>query len=311
MVSHLDDPVDGYIYGQPPPVCEDRVPNVKDMFEAVGLPDVEPGKLPYTLDWYAGAKDRAKAREIEKDMLLERKNDLRHSWAELVMRELAEAYDRVCGIMAEPEPLDLQLVRARVAHERPKDKEAVEDLRRQDAEFTGVRQMLKDELTAVRERLKTREIDIQRHEEDDQAKEDARKAEVAEERERKARMKRALARNEKRLRGEECPDTDEEEQAIAAAAAAEAAPGDDSEQKATGSNLAAATTQAPGVPTSLPPQTGALPPLQDPPLPAGPANGSAAAGVAPALGGLPPRAARGGLAQQLPPLQSPPPPPPA
>jgi hypothetical protein len=71
----IDQPVDGFVYGhQPKP--DAYVPKVNNLLEAADIPTGAPGVLPYSLEWYAGAKDRKAAREKLKDELLLRKDVL-------------------------------------------------------------------------------------------------------------------------------------------------------------------------------------------------------------------------------------------
>merc|ERR1719487_939969 len=105
--------------------------------EASNIPLTD--ELPHSLEWYAGAKDRQAARDKEIDELLFTKNDLRVEWAETISASLQEASEKVAGIQAEKEPLDLASTLARALHERPRDKAECDRLIKLDAEIAGER----------------------------------------------------------------------------------------------------------------------------------------------------------------------------
>jgi len=121
MVDRL--PVEeGWVYGQKPKEPE-APPDLESLFEAAGVPDrLTDGQPPFSPEWYAGAKERQRLRDLEIEKLQGLRNDARHQWAELVWTDLEIWQERIDFTVSLPEPLgDLQALLARTKHERPDD----------------------------------------------------------------------------------------------------------------------------------------------------------------------------------------------
>merc|ERR1712232_1458111 len=110
---------EGFVYGQAPK-SPSRVPDVDAMFQAAEIP-VSDG-LPFTAEWYRGAKDRQIARDAQKKQFEIRKDQLRSQWASMVTTGLATWSRKVDAVAQEPQVIGgLGELLARCAHERPSD----------------------------------------------------------------------------------------------------------------------------------------------------------------------------------------------
>jgi len=206
----IDQPVDGVVYGhQPKP--DQYVPKVDNILEAADIPTGPPGQLPYSLEWYAGAKDRKALREKLKDELLVRKDILRTDWVTMVCFEVDEAIQKVGRVRSEPEPFDLAILLARTIHERPREKKQANELLKYDRKVKTQRERCKHGLDAIYDRLHFNMAAIKEKERLDVVEEDRRKAEVEAERKKQEKLEKILARNAKRLAGEAVSEDEEEE----------------------------------------------------------------------------------------------------
>jgi len=268
---------EGYVYGQAPKPPRGP-PDVEGMMQAVGLPGPVEGGLPFTLEWYAGAKERQAAREAEQELLLARKEELRGSWTELAWTDLAGWGAKVDTIAAEDNPLmGLAELLARAAHETPHEVDRIERLREQYSSALIEKDRLQGELATARRHLQRNEDAIRTKDLEDAALEEERLEQKRVADLRKARAERALRRNEAMLRGEAFEEEDEDDVDGGISQAEESA-------------------------------EEAYPP--DVPARAGSRDETWLTGQhGPSSTGLPP-GARGGLARELPPLPDPPPPPP-
>jgi len=124
----MDRPLDGFVYGQAPAKMPD-LPNVVGMLEAADVPLGDGGDLPHTLEWYAGAKDRQKARDEEAEQLTVVRDKLRNEWCNLACEELLGWISKVEAVANEPEPQDVNALLARTVSERPNDKVEIDLLR--------------------------------------------------------------------------------------------------------------------------------------------------------------------------------------
>eukprot|EP00913_Durusdinium_trenchii_P031285 g29292.t1 len=203
MVDRL--PVEeGWVYGQKPKEPE-APPDLDSLFEAAGVPDqLTSGQPPFSPEWYAGAKERQRLRDLEIEQLQGLRNDSRHHWAELVWTDLQMWQDRIDFTVALPEPLaDLQALLARTKHERPDDVfgfEAIQTI----ADQAEVRQVqVREDLADAKQRMTDIEDKVRQQEAADEAAEKERleRKRLAEKRRRRA--ERVLKRNEALLRGEE------------------------------------------------------------------------------------------------------------
>jgi len=205
---------EGWVYGQK--LKEPEAPSdLEGMMEAAGVPDnLTNGTLPFSPEWYAGAKERQRLRDIEKEKLLFDKADCRHEWAELMWTDLSTWGDRIEFIVNQPEPLaDLQALLARTRHERPDDVDRFNQLKAIATEAEIRQSRVRKDLSSSSEFLETLEAKIREKEAKEHAEELERieKKRLADKRKRKAQ--RALARNEALLRGEDPPPLVEDSEA--------------------------------------------------------------------------------------------------
>ncbi|CAJ1346396.1 unnamed protein product [Effrenium voratum] len=182
-------------------------PDLESLFEAAGVPDkLTNGQPPFSPEWYAGAKERQRLRDLEIEHLLSTRNDARHHWAELVWTDLEIWQDRIDFTVSLPEPLaDLQALLARTKHERPDDVEGFRQI--QDiAAKAEVRQLaVRADMSDAKQHMTEIEDKVRRREAQDEAAEKERLEikRLAEKRRRRA--ERVLKRNEALLRGEDPP----------------------------------------------------------------------------------------------------------
>lgn len=272
----IDQPVDGLVYGHQPKI-DQFVPKVNNILEAADIPTGPPGVLPYSLEWYAGAKDRKAMREKLKDELLLRKDILRTDWVTIVCDEVSEAIEKVARVKAEPEPFDLALLLARTIHERPREKRQAKELLKYDRRVKAARDRARAGLDEVHENLEFNLEAIIAKERQDAEDEVERKAEVEAERKKAARLQKILDRNSKRLAGEVVSDTEGEDESDDAPEAQEEAA---AEEEAAGSDV-------------------------DSPLsPPAPRKGKATAASLDDVAGLPAPNGRQGSFRELPPLKA-------
>lgn len=272
----MDLPVDGLIYGRAPSPPPLDVPDVVGMFEAANIPGPKEGGLPFSLEWYAGAKDRAKAREKEKDRLLAQKAKLRTAWAEMIWDDMHFWGVKVDAVRAEP-PTTSKLAEllARVMQERPDATNEIVAMRDELSRAAVERDRLCDELDTAREHLRDIETSLKEKEAEDVVEEEARIAREYAERARKAQAEEALKKNKAMMLGQELPSAQEQGQ-VTEDGFMPSVP-----QTPAGIASSTLTAQASPVPE-------VLPGVYTPPSPVG---------------------VRGGLASQLPPIAHPPPPP--
>jgi len=168
MVDRL--PVEeGWVYGQKPKEPE-APPDLESLFEAAGVPDrLTHGEPPFSPEWYAGAKERQRLRDLEIEKLQGLRNDTRHQWAELVWTDLEIWQERIDFTVSLPEPLgDLQALLARTRHERPDDIfgfKAIQEI----AEKAEVRQVqVRADLADAKQRMTEIEDKIRKREAEDE-----------------------------------------------------------------------------------------------------------------------------------------------
>jgi len=189
----MDRPIDGEIYGAPP-VPPQEVPDVQAMLDTEGIPEgcEEEGGLPYSLEWYAGAKDRAAQRELELKEHHKRKNELRTDWVEVVLAELSEWRDKATRIATEEAPKDLGLLLAQTAAERPGDTAAIGKLKQLNDAATDKRDRLDTAFKDVISRLSETHRAVLEKEDEDDAAELARQEAEAAAKKRKAEVEEML-----------------------------------------------------------------------------------------------------------------------
>mmetsp|Transcript_47602 Transcript_47602/g.111327 ORF Transcript_47602/g.111327 Transcript_47602/m.111327 type:complete len:285 (-) Transcript_47602:158-1012(-) len=274
---------EGWVYGQKPKEPE-APPDLESLFEAAGVPDkLTNGQPPFSPEWYAGAKERQRLRDIEIEHLMSQYNDVRHHWSELMWTDLSIWRDRIDYTASLPEPLaDLQALLARTKHERPDDVARFREIE-EIASKAGVRQLqVRSHLTEAKEQMQDIEAKVRKKDEEEEVAEQERleRKRLAEKRRRRA--ERVLKRNEALLRGEDPPPLIEDSDL-------EAPPEDDDKDPI--DDLMDASPQGAGNRTRTSRS-------EDSP---------AATSLAHSLS--PPPLQRGGLARELPPLQDPPQPP--
>mmetsp|Transcript_74317 Transcript_74317/g.187252 ORF Transcript_74317/g.187252 Transcript_74317/m.187252 type:complete len:300 (+) Transcript_74317:110-1009(+) len=202
---------EGYVYGKTPKKPT-PVPDIPALFESVGVPKGKLGELPYPKEWYDGAKERARLREIEMEELYFRKDGLRTNWVDLVLDGLDVWGQKVAARQAERGPIvGLAELLARAAHERPSEEDRIEVLMAKAAQAQADQARLRVELADAREHITQNEDQIQKREEEDAAAERERVEEKKAEMERKARAEKQLARQAALLRGEELPESEDGE----------------------------------------------------------------------------------------------------
>lgn len=298
---------EGYVYGQAPKEPS-KPPDIHAVFEAVGVPKGKLGELPYPKDWYDGAKERARLRAIELEELYAKKNDIRQEWVHLVLADCEDQVDQVDRRLVESGPvLGLAELLARAALERPEAEDRIERLQERASKAAEDQERLRFALDAARMRLVTNADAIRKREGEDLSAEQERVEEKRAEEARKRKGEKILARQAAMLRGEEVPpDSDEDDDE----GANDDARGEGGQQRVADDS---ANEGRPGV-AHMPPSAPRLPPSG----PAAPKSGIASP---PSLAGQPYPASflgmrvaspsphpspelRGGLARQLPPIQS-------
>lgn len=248
---------DGYVYGHAPKEPE-APPDLEGMFEAAGIPGPLDGGSPFTAEWYAGAKERAIARDKEMQELLERKDVLRTEWADLVSDELAEWASLVDKRAAEPQRVGgLAELLARTAHERPGEADRVEELKVLLTQAATDRERCEAELENAAKHLRRNEDAVRAREAQDKAEEEERKEEKRKADARRAKAERLLERQAALMRGEEYPasEADEEE--------GDGGSGEEAMKPPPPPTLLPAGAPREGAARTLPPLQGAPPP---PPL---------------------------------------------
>lgn len=205
----MDRPTDGWIYGQKPSKLPD-VPDVDGMLEAADVPKGDGETLPHTLEWYAGAKDRQKARDAETMQREVEREALRNEWADLAAMGIQDWMTKVEDLANLQEPQDINGLLARTFAERPNDTVEIEKLKGIVSTAEVQRSQLRDASAAVIERLKLLEQQISDKNVQDQADEEVRKEKERLHKEHKARSEAALRRAQAIMQGEEVEDIDEE-----------------------------------------------------------------------------------------------------
>jgi len=242
---------EGYVYGHAPKEPE-APPDLEGMFEAAGIPGPMDGGSPFTAEWYAGAKDRAIARDKEMQELLGRKDVLRTEWANLVSDELAEWAAWVDKRASEPQRVGgLAELLARTAHERPGETDRIEELQMLLTQAASDRERCEAELANAAKHLRRNEDAVRAREAQDKAEEEERKEEKRKADARRAKAERMLERQAALMRGEEYPasEIDEEEEGS----------GEEATQPPPPPTLLPAGAQREGAARTLPPLKGAPP----------------------------------------------------
>lgn len=302
----VDRPLDGYVYGKQPEKLQEP-PDVASMLDAAGVPQTgEDQELPFSLEWYAGAPKRQAARAEQIVQKVERRNELRTHWADLVRSELSTWGAHLEKLLDEPEPFDLVTLLARTVTERPQDVDEINNLRSSFSKADARRGELREELGEVRERQLALDDAVREKEDSDFKIEKERQEREAAEKARKAKAEAALRKAQKAMYGE---DEDEEDVAGAAEAVSPQAEPDPSTENLGEESASTFTGGSPG-------EGGPLPPLQSPPVasisPPGSVRGSSAtlgmqSGTTLSTSQTTP--SRSGYSRELPPLADPPPPP--
>eukprot|EP00440_Ansanella_granifera_P053665 gb/GFBE01058178.1/.p1 GENE.gb/GFBE01058178.1/~~gb/GFBE01058178.1/.p1 ORF type:complete len:300 (+),score=53.88 gb/GFBE01058178.1/:1-900(+) len=289
---------EGWIYGQKPK--EPEAPgDMEGLFEAAGVPDrLTNGQLPFSPEWYAGAKDRQKLRDIEKEKLLGTRAQVRTEWAELLWTDLSTWGERIDFVVNQPEPLgDLQALLARVKHERPDDMGRFNELQEIAAKAEKRQIVVRKELATATENIRGTEAKIREREAQDDLEEKDRieKKRIADKRRRRA--ERALKRQEALLRGEDPPPLVDDSEAEGAGEA-------NGSEAATSPKESAAVDLLRRSPDASPQGSPGPRPRSGRSMISGDLDASPATSVSPG-----PPLQRGGMSRELPPLQDPPKPP--
>lgn len=197
---------EGYIYGRAPEPPK-APPDIHGMFETIGVPKGKLGELPYPVDWYDGAKERAAARVIEMENLLQEKSSLREQWAGLAVTDLESWQDRVDKKLADKGAVEgLAELLARAAHERPGDEARVQQLHAMTEQAFASLATVTEALLEAKENVIINRESIQMKEEEDAAAERTRLDEKRKADERKRKAEKALKRQAAALAGEELSD---------------------------------------------------------------------------------------------------------
>lgn len=264
---------EGTVYGVAPQQPQDP-PDLDLLFEGADLPGGRSNELPFSLEWYAGAKERQRLRDEERERLDTRRVQLRGGWTELMDHDISEWIGKVDALEIDDGSTAVGALRglaelvARAAQESPDDVERNEQLVRALARSETEDDLLNRELRMTRSGLQTCVELIQQAEAeavaDDEAKAEAKRVQEA----RRAKAEEELRRQEALLRGED-PDA-----VSVSAARPDGSPLPPLPPAAAGP---AATEGAARRMTRSGPAT-ELPPLQDPPRPG---SGSSARGRPP------------------------------
>jgi len=252
---------EGTVYGVAPQQPKDP-PDLDLLFEGADLPGGRDNSLPFSLEWYAGAKERQRLRDEERERLDTRKIELRGGWTKLMEQDISEWIGKVDALISDDGSAAVGALRglaelvARAAQESPDDVERNEQLVQALARSETEDDLLNRELRTTRHGLQTCAEVIQQAEAeavaDDEAKAEAKRVQEA----RRAKAEEELRRQEALLRGED-PD------AVSVSAARPDGSPLPPLPPATG--LAAAEGAARRMTRSGPATE--LPPLQDPPRP--------------------------------------------
>jgi hypothetical protein len=206
----MDRPTDGWIFGQAPSKLP-TVPDIAGQFEAADIPKGDGDTLPHSLEWYAGAKDRQKARDEETAQREIDRENLRNEWAGLAMEGLEAWAIRVEDLANLQEPQDINGLLARTVAERPSDTVEIEKLKGIVSGAESQRAQLREASAAVIERLKELEAQITAKNQQDQAEEEVRKEKVRAHREHMAACEEALHKAQAMMQGDHAEDEEEEE----------------------------------------------------------------------------------------------------
>lgn len=205
----MDRPLDGFVYGQAPSKLPD-VPDVPGMLEVADVPLGDGGDLPHTLEWYAGAKDRQKARDEETEQLIVVRDRLRNEWCDLACAELLGWVSKIDAVAKEPEPQDINALLARTVAERPNDKKEIDLIRGIVTTAEEGRAKLREANRVVLERVHKLHGEVRER----QAKEDEDERVIAEEKriaaEKKRKTEEALRRAQMALFGRDAEEEEEE-----------------------------------------------------------------------------------------------------
>lgn len=265
---------EGTVYGVTPKEPTDP-PDIDLLFEYADIPGGRDGGLPYSLEWYQGAKARQEARDKEKERLEERKLELRKNWVREMEDGLTSWIAKVDAVTAaldgEQAEISLRGLAELVARASEEDPDNLE----KNSMLQEALTLAEQEDAAITQKLLTSRDGLQKcydfveGDEREALEQDERQAAARREAEaRKARAEEELRRQEAMLRGED-PD-------------------------------------APPAPKPPPAEEAA--PLRPPVPPGGPgpaASPSRSPAVTPPEG-MVRKLSRGGLATELPPLQDPP-----
>jgi len=270
---------DGWVYGHK--LQEPRPPgDMEAMFDVAGVPDrLTSGVLPFSPEWYAGAKERQRLRDIEREELLGKRRGVGREWSELIWTDLGTWTERINFLVEQPEPLaDLQVLLARMKHERPDDVERFKRLEEVATKAENRQILVRGDLSNTLTKNVDLESKIRAKETEDDAAEAERIEQKRIQEKRRRRGERALKRNEALLRGEEPPpiieDSDAEVEAPTESASLVSSPMQTATacRPSSGRGLhSAGGSPAASVSPSPPLQRGGmfreLPPIQDPTRP--------------------------------------------
>mmetsp|Transcript_36624 Transcript_36624/g.98123 ORF Transcript_36624/g.98123 Transcript_36624/m.98123 type:complete len:290 (+) Transcript_36624:106-975(+) len=199
---------EGTVYGVAPQEPKEP-PDLDLLFEGADLPGGRDNSLPFSLEWYAGAKERQRLRDEERERLDARRVQLRAGWTDLMDHDISDWIGRVNALASDDGSAAMgalsglaELV-ARAAQESPDDAERNEQLVQAFARSEAEDDALNLELRATRGGLQTCKEAIQQAEAravaDDEAKAEAKRVHEA----RRAKAEEELRRQEALLRGED------------------------------------------------------------------------------------------------------------
>jgi len=256
----MDRWTDGQVYGQDPKHQKlPDVPDIESMMEVADVPLGDgPDVLPYSLEWYAGAKDRQLARDAEKEKLVVDRSQLRKTWSDLATTELSRWIDTIEEAAGSRENQEINILLARTVNERPYDTKEINLLKTAVDKAEQKRKVLREETKVILSTLRRVEDCVVAKEAHDAAEEQARLEKEKAEFERKAKAKAAVKKAQQMMYGGGDDDSDEEP----------ASPGGEPEAEAptSGGQLPPLNlpSGSPGQKTGMAAQ---LPPLDDPPVP--------------------------------------------
>jgi hypothetical protein len=204
----MDRPLDGYVYGQEAAKLP-TVPDVPGMLEAADIPlGDDSGGLPHSLEWYAGAKDRQKARDAESEELIHVRDALRNEWSDMACSELFGWISKIEAVANEPEPQDINALLARTVAERPYDKIEIDLLRSNVMIAEEERAKLREANSIVLERMRKLDTQVREQQEKENEEERIIKEQKRAAAEKKQRMEEALRKAQLAMFGRD-PDEDE------------------------------------------------------------------------------------------------------